>query len=333
MGRLRWAACLIALAYGLTSDPCVAQNPDPGAPARYGWGFRNFADTAFTWDIYSHSFFGVPLDSNLAWLTSSFDKLYFELLFHRLLPNPDNNGGIGNCYGVSLLSLMINRFGGYYGYCAPTSSYTGDTNWANAVGPDDAALHRIINIMHGRQVSLGSIENYLDQIMSGHSLNCNYGFTLAGQTIGKEGPCLVAITPNPVPGQGGGHAMIAYGVTDDGAGHGKIWIVDPNRLWAVQSPRDRGWYQLDSNYISCDLGSGKWSFMMSDPALWPTGGSGHLVIIPISLVGPPGRVPSSLGFAVGDLLSKLILTDRAPRGAAGGSGRPHPGKARNPEAR
>lgn len=331
MCRLRWAACLIAIGYCFMTEPCVAQNPDPGAAAKYGWGFRNFADTAFTWDIYSHSFFGVPLDSNYSWLTSTFDKLFFELLFHKRLPNPDNNGGIGNCYGISLLSLMINRFGGYYGYCAPTSSYTGDTNWANAVGPSDPALHRVVEIMHGRQVSLASVENYLDQAMSGHSQNCNYGFTLARQTIGKEGPCLVAITPNPTPGQGGGHVMIAYGVTDDGSGHGKIWIVDPNRLWAVQTPRDRGWYQLDSNYIDCNLATNKWSFKMTtEPAPWPTGGSGHLVIIPISLVGPPGRVPSSLGIAVGDLLGQLLLTDRAPGGAPDESlnEKPHPGKAR-----
>jgi len=292
--------------------PLPAQNPDPGAAERYGWGFRNFGDTAFTWDVFSHAFFGVPLDSNDAWLTSSFDKLFYEVGIHKKLPNPDNdNVGAGNCYGISLLSLMVNKFGGYDGFCAPTSAYRGDTAWSNPKGPNDLMLHREVDIMHARQLSLGAVESDIDQVMTGHAEHSNNAVTLAQQAIGKEGPCIVALMPTANPFGSGGHAMIAYGVTDDGASHAKIWIVDPNRLWAVVSPRDRGWYQKDSNYIYCDLSTGSWSFLMKDSTVWPTDGAGILAIVPLSVVGPPGRVPSSLGFSVGELLGKVFLTDRA----------------------
>lgn len=292
----------------VATGACHAQNPDPGAAARYGWGFRNFADTVFSWDVYSHSFFGVPLDSDGVWLSATFDKLFYEQAFRKTLPNPHDDGvGIGNCYGISLLSLMVNKFGGYYGFCGPTSAYQGDTTWAGGRGPDDPALRRLVNIMHGRQLSLASIETYLDQSMNGHSQNCANAVQLARQAIAKEGPCIISITKTTNPVSGGGHSLIAYGVSDDGAGHAKIWVVDPNRLWAVPSSRDRGWYQGDSNYVQCDLG-GDWHFTMADGEVWPTGTHGHLIIIPLSLIGPPGRVPSSLGLAVTALLNKFYLS-------------------------
>lgn len=290
----------------------LSQNPDPTAAAKYGFSFRNFTDTMFTWDIYCHSFFGVPLDPNLTWATATFDRLFYELAFKTMLPKGGGSGGgAGNCFGISLMSLMMNRFGGYYGYCAPTSAYKGDTNFYNATGPYDKSLHRVINIMHGRQLSLAALETYLDQAQSGHSQNCNNGFQLAKQTIAKEGPCLVSISNSANPADGsGGHTLIAYGVTENPTGHGHIWVVDPNRLWVVNTPRDRAWYQGDSNHIECNLGTNKWSFRMAgDTTDWPSG-PGNLIIIPMSLVGPPGRVPSSIGLSMGDLLNKLFLSDK-----------------------
>ena len=217
-----------------------------------------------------------------------------------------SGGGAGNCFGISLMSLMMNKFGGYYGYCAPTSAYRGDNS-----GPFDPALHRVINIMHGRQLSVAALETYLDQVQGGHSQDCNNGYHLAIQTIAREGPCLVSITAAANPADGsGGHTLIAYGTSESPPGHGQIWVVDPNRLWAVQDAADRDWYTGDSNHIDCNLGTGKWRFRMAGESTdWPTG-AGNLIIIPMSLVGPPGRVPSSLGLSMGDLLSKLFLSDR-----------------------
>jgi hypothetical protein len=313
MKRLRTFAYLVALGFLLVPgrDLSYAQNPDPTAAARYGFSFRNFVDSMYSWDIYAHSFFGVPLDPTNTWATATFDRLFYELAFKTKLPDPaGNHTGAGNCFGISLLSLMMNRFGGYYGYCSPTNAYKGDTNFYGAKGPYDQALRRVVNIMHGRQLSVAALESYLDQAQSGHSQKSYFGFPLAQQAIAKEGPCLVSISAAANPADGsGGHTLIAYGATENPVGHGKIWVVDPNRLWVVPTPRDRAWYLGDSNYIDCNLGTGSWRFRMAGDTLdWPTG-AGNLIIIPMSLVGPPGRVPSSLGLSMGDLLNKLFLSD------------------------
>ena len=309
--RMRGVLVLLPVLMALPGVIARAQNPDPTAPAKYGFGFRNFADTMYTWDIYCHSYFGVPIDPSQTWGTATFDRLFFEQVFKRKLPNPAGDTvGLGSCFGISLMSLMMNRFGGYYGYCSPTSAYRGDTNHTNPKGPDDHTLHRIIDIMHGRQFSLAAVETYLDQFLTEPSTDSRKGFSRAQETIQKEGPCLVSITAKTNPTDGsGGHTLIAYGATGT-VTQGKIWVVDPNRLWAVNTSYDRGWYQGDSNYINCNLTNGNWNFRMAGDTLdWPLGGTGNIIILPLSLVGPPGRVPSSLGFAVGELLAKLFFSD------------------------
>jgi hypothetical protein len=311
---------LIALATFVFADSpnSLAQHP----AETYGWGFRNFVDSRFSWDIFRNSFFGVPADPDLSWATATFDRLFYELAFETKLPDPAGNGtGAGNCFGLSLLSLMMNKYGGYYGYCAPPIFYRGDTTacgGGSCGGPVDPQLRRVINIMHGRQLSLAAIESYFDQARNGHSQNAANGVALAQQTIAKEGPCLVSITKagNPADGSGG-HTMIAYAVTNLGPGHFRIWVVDPNRIWINPRPTDRGWYASGQNFIDCN--GGTWRFRMAGKASdWPTNGddtmpgqplgSGHLVILSPSALGLPGRVPSSLGLAVGELLNKLLLS-------------------------
>jgi hypothetical protein len=297
----------------------IAQHP----AEKYGWGFRNFVDSSFSWDIFSNSFFGIPADPNLSWTTATFDKLFYDLAFETKLPDPDDNGrGAGNCFGLSLLSLMMNKYGGYYGYCAPPIHYTGDISACGGEddpcgGPTDPQLRRVINIMHGRQLSLAAIEAYLDQFRQNNSLDASYGVALAQQTIAQEGPCLVGITKEGNPADGsGGHTMIAYEVTTLGPGHFRIWVVDPNRIWINPNPDDRGWYTLGQNYIECK--GKKWNFRMKNKASdWPTDGDddnpgqdpgkGHLVILSPTAIGLPGRVPSSLGLSVLALLEKLII--------------------------
>ena len=282
-----------------------AQDP----PELYGWAFDNFSDTLYTWDLYCHSFFGVPSDESSTWLTATFDKIFFELAYETELPT---TGG-GNCFGLSLLSLMMNKYGGYYGFCAPPNSYGSSVDVNGA--PVNTLLKRAINIMHGRQLSLACIEAYIEQAVGGHSQNATYGVTLAQETIGKEGPCLVNITKELLPSEGG-HSMIAYKVTNVGPGKYKIWVVDPNRIWADTSSENRGWYLSDSNFINVD--GSNWTFRMAGKLTdWPTNdddevaggslGEGHLTILPISLAGPPGRTPSSMGLSVLSILSKIII--------------------------
>lgn len=302
----------VVLALNFPSNS-IAQHP----AETYGWGFRNFVDSAFSWDIFRNSFFGVPADPDLSWATATFDRLFYEQVFETKLPDPAGNGtGAGNCFGLSLLSLMMNKYGGYYGYCAPPIFYRGDTTKCGGMtnpcdGPTDPQLRRVINIMHGRQLSLAAIESYFDQARNGHSQIASNGVTLAQQTLAKEGPCLVSITKEENPTDGsGGHTMLAYAVTNLGpAGHFRIWVVDPNRIWVNPRPTDRGWYTSNQNYIDCN--GPTWRFRMGEDAAsdWPTSpGHGHLVILSPSALGLPGRVPSSLGLAVGELLNKLLLS-------------------------
>lgn len=296
---------LIVAVFLIFSFNANAQNE----PELYGWAFDNFTDTLFNWDIYCHSFFGVPSDESSTWFTATFDKAFYELAFKTKLPT---TGG-GNCFGLSLLSLMMNKYGGYYGFCAPPSSQGSEVDMNGA--PVNTLLKRAINIMHGRQLSLAAIEMYIEQATGGHSQNATYGVNLAKENIGKEGPVLVCITKALLPTDGG-HTMIAYKVTDNGPGKYKIWVVDPNRIYADTSSANRGWYLSGSNFINVD--GNNWTFRMAGKLTdWPTNdddevaggslGEGHLVIMPISVVGPPGRTPSSMGLSVLSILSKIII--------------------------
>ena len=296
---------LISIVYFLHLSNVWAQHP----AEVYGWAFDNFSDNLFTWDMYCHTFFGVPSDESSTWLTATFDKIFFELAYETELPT---TGG-GNCFGLSLLSLMMNKYGGYYGFCAPPSSQGSSVDVNGA--PTNTLLKRAINIMHGRQLSLVAILMYIEQASGGHSQNATYGVNLAKENIGKEGPVVVCITKELIPSEGG-HTMIAYDVTDHGPGKHKIWVVDPNRQWANPSADHRGWYEGNLNFINVD--GSNWTFMMAgNLTTWPTNdddevaggslGEGHLVIMPISVVGPPGRTPSSMGLSVLSILSKIII--------------------------
>ncbi|MBX7217602.1 MAG: hypothetical protein K1X90_11590 [Candidatus Kapabacteria bacterium] len=301
---LSCSAALLAIASAMAS----AQHP----AERYGWGFENYTTPMFGWHIYARSYYGIPPDSNDSWLSATFDKLFYEAAFKTTLPDPSGTGnGAGNCYGMSCLSLMMNKYGGYLGYCAPPIKYVGS---GSGSGPSDPDLNTAINIMHGHQLSLACIQQYIEQAHSGHSQDASYGVTLSRQTIGREGPYLVCVTKGWNP-QAGGHTMIAYDVTGS-AGNYKIWVVDPNRIWADTSANHRGWYTSGSNFIQC-TGS-NWSFLMAGKmSAWPTDGDdgvagsplgeGHLVVLPLSVAGPTGRSPSSMGLSLPTLLLKIFI--------------------------
>lgn len=284
---------------------------------KYGWGFVNFGTPSFGWDIYRNSFYGIPVDSGTSWFTAPFDKLFYDLAFETTLADPSGTGGgAGNCFGLSILSLMINNYGGYKGFCAPTIQYTDvDANGS----PTTPGLLRAINIMHGHQISLLFIQSVIEQANGGHSLDAAYAVTRAQQDIAREGPVIVSITKGLLP-TGGGHAIIGYAVENNGPGKYKIKVVDPNRIWHDTSARHRGWYTSDSNCVYVD--GHKWSFSMAGrPVPWPTDGrddtvpggtpgSGNLTIFPISVAGPTSRTPSSLGLGVTQLLTRVFIMNR-----------------------
>ena len=290
---------------------------------KYGWGFINFGTPSFGWDIYRNSFYGIPVDSNTAWFTAPFDKLFYDLAFETTLADPTGagTGGAGNCFGLSILSMMINNFGGYRGFCAPTIQYTA-TDGTGA--PTRPGLLRAINIMHGHQISLLFIQSVIEQVNGGHALDAAYGVARAKQDIAREGPVLLSVTKSLLPTDGG-HAIIAYDVEDLGGGNHRIKVVDPNRIWVTPGASNRDWYLDDSN--SVHVNGHDWSFMMAGKlSAWPTEdpddvagatpGSGNLTIYPLSVAGPTSRTPSSLGLGVTSLLSQVFIMNQ--NGALGG---------------
>jgi hypothetical protein len=301
MKRYRLATMLACVVVLVAALPASAQNE----PEKFGWGFPNFTTPRFSWDVYRWSYFGIPADSGTGTCVSDpFACLFYEAIFKEKLPDPGGTGnGAGNCFGLSILSLMMQKYGGYQGFCIPLISHGRDTVMGGS--PVNSRLTRAINIMHGHQLSLACVESYIEQAMSGHSQNSSYGVTLAQQALAKDGPFLVCITNgwNPMDG---GHTIIGYKVTGS-AGNYKIWVVDPNRIWADTSAAHRGWYTSNSNFIQCNTPN--WSFDMAGSGAWPSG-AGHLVILPISIAGPTGRNPASLGLGVPQLLTKIFIWGR-----------------------
>jgi hypothetical protein len=317
-GRIVRRAMFLLVACAMCQAALAGDDPEP---AQYGWGFQNFTTKEFGWDIYCHCFFGVPSDSGTAWMSSGFDLLFYDQVFKTKLPDPGGTGnGAGNCFGLSLLSLMMNKYGGYLGFCAPPVRQGSAVNSDGS--PANPALTRAINIMHGHQLSLACVNEYIQQSLPDlgvqpRAQKAHYGVALAKQAIDKEGPCLVSITKTWSP-LSGGHTMIAYKVTGS-PGNERIWVVDPNRIWADTAADERGWYQSKSNYIQISgPGGDTWQYRMAGKQSdWPTDGddtmtgqplgTGNLIILPVSVAGPTGRTPSSLGLSVLGVLSKIYL--------------------------
>ena len=312
----RYSLLLLAGLFLLLSD-ATAQEEHPAET--YGWGFVNFGTPSFPWDIYRNSFYGIPVDSNTSWFTAPFDKLFYDLAFETTLADPTGTGGgAGNCFGLSILSLMINNYGGYKGFCAPTIQYS-ETDMSGA--PTTPGLLRAINIMHGHQISLAFIQHVIEQVNGGHSFDAAYAVNRATQDIAREGPVIVSVTKGVLP-TGGGHAIIGYAVENKGGGKYWIKVVDPNRIWADTGAGDRGWYTSDSNNVYVD--GHHWSFSMAGrPVPWPceddttapggcvpNPGGGNLTIFPISIAGPTSRTPSSLGLGVTQILSKVFIMNK-----------------------
>jgi hypothetical protein len=298
----RRAKALLAMTLCLSFFSLSSKSFAQPAPQTLGWSFINFTTPVFSWDIFRNSMFGIPPDSS--GITAPFDLLFYNGAFKTAL------SANGNCYGLSLMSLVMNKDGGQLGYCCPTNFYGG----SGTTGPTDTKLGRAINIMHGHQVTLACIQSFFDQAVSGHSQLAHFGKDLIKATIDKEGPCIVSITKSFSPSDGG-HSLIAYQVQDLGGGDFHIMVVDPNRIWADSITLDqREFYTNGRNYI--DVNGDNWSYKMAKAGgsalvydLWASGSHGHLTGLPVSIAGPTGRVPSSLGLAIGELMAKFFISD------------------------
>lgn len=290
------------------------------APQTYGWSFVNFGTAVFNWDIFRNSMIAIPPDSS--GVTAPFDLLFYDGAFKTAL------GANGNCFGLSIMSLVMNKDGGQLGFCCPTNFYGG----SGSTGPTDPQLRRAINIMHGHQVSLACIQDFVDQAVGGNSLKAHFGKDKIKELIDHQGPCIVSITKGLTPGDGG-HTLIAYEVQALGGTHFHIMVIDPNRIWVDSVTLDqREFYTNGRNYI--DVTGDSWTYkmaMIGGSAMvfdqWPHGSFGHLTGTSLALAGPTGRVPTSLGLAIGELMAKLFISDLD--GIAGGKIT----QVRNPEGR
>jgi hypothetical protein len=286
-------------AVALSSSMATAGFADDYA-ALNGWRFLNFSDPTFSWGLYRDAFIGIPPAED-PW-SSAFDVLFYEQVYKSKL------SADGNCFGMSLLNLMIQKNGGHLGYCAPVSQYSGDPT-SSAMGPTDPGLRRAINVMHGHQVNLPTVQFLLNIFAQHFNRDGAYAVDQLNYWQSRGDLTLVSITKDINPSDGG-HTLIAYRAVDLGGGNKKIFVLDPNRTWG--STTDQAWYNSESNFIqitnhawSFDMGGSTWS---GDP-----GTGGNIVITPASVTGPLSRSPASLGDTIiGNLLNTLLLTGDDP---------------------
>ncbi len=291
---------LLAFFVAALSIPLAAQHYAQSS----GWQFDNFKDPVYAWDIYRDTFIGIP-PSEDPW-SSAFDVLFYNQVYK------DKLSSNGNCFGMSLQSLMMFKKGGHLGYCLPIPQYSGDIFGAGPggakLGPTDAMLKRAINIMHGHQVNLPTIQLILNVISQNKNRNASFAYTAFQNARMQNDPTLVSITKTLNPDDGG-HTVVAYDAQDLGGGNKRIYVYDPNRTWA--DPADRAWYTGNQNFIQ--INGNAWSFVMAGPETWSgdPGSGGNIMIIPISVTGPHSRSPASLG---DQIIGQIIERTPVPAG-------------------
>jgi hypothetical protein len=215
----------------------------------------------------------------------------------------------GNCFGVALLNLMIQKNGGYLGYCAPVTQYSGGTTSPGS-GPTDQMLRRAINVMHAHQVNLPTVQFVLNIFAQHMERDGAYAFDQFNYWQSRGDLTVVNIYPGVFP-DSGGHTLFAYRAADLGGGNKKIFVLDPDRTWG--NSNDQDWYNRESNFIqitnhawSFDKGGSTWSGDL--------GSGGSIFIIPVSVTGPLSRSPASLGDTViGKILNEIFLTGDSAR--------------------
>ncbi len=277
-------------------------------PATNGWSFHNWDTKPLPWDTYRDTFIGIPPTED-PW-SSAFDVLFYEQLYKEKLSKS------GNCFGMSLMSLMMLKKGGHLGFCVPVSQYSGDLVGMGPngedLGPTDPMLTRAINVMHGHQVNLPTVQLMLDIIAQHKNRNASFAYDSFQNAKLQKDLTLLSMTKSLNPDDGG-HTIVAYDAQDLGGGNKKIFVYDPNRSWA--DPAARPWYTSGQNYVQ--INGNAWSFpMVGTLGTWsgdPANG-GNILIIPISATGPHTRSPGSLGDQIiGRILNELLLTGSSAR--------------------
>lgn len=279
----------------------------PAVPAQYsvatdGWSFHNWNTKPMPWDIYRDTFIGIPPTED--GLSSAFDVLFYEQLYKEKLSKA------GNCFGMSLMSLMMLKNGGHLGFCLPVNQYSGDLTGMGSggdfLGPTEPMLKRAINIMHGHQVNLPTVQLILDIFAQHKNRDGSFAYDKFQSAKQQKDFTLISITKSLNPDDGG-HTLVAYDAQDLGGGNKRIFVYDPNRSWADSAAQP--WYTGGQNYVQ--INGNAWSFTMASSEVWSgdPGSGGNVMIIPISVTGPHTRSPASLGDQIiGRILNELLLT-------------------------
>jgi hypothetical protein len=282
---------------------CPAASPAQYSVATDGWSFHNWNTKPMPWDVYRDTFIGIPPTEDA--LSSAFDVLFYEQLYKEKLSEN------GNCFGMSLMSLMMLKNGGHLGFCLPVNQYSGDLVGMGGtyLGPTEPMLKRAINIMHGHQVNLPTVQLILDIIAQHKSRNGSFAYDSFQNAKLQKDFTLISITKSINPADGG-HTLVAYDAQDLGGGNKKIFVYDPNRSWADSAAQP--WYTGGQNYIA--INGDAWSFTMAGTSGTWSGdpgslSGGNIMIIPISVTGPHTRSPASMGDQIiGRILNELLLT-------------------------
>lgn len=294
---------LLGLGCAISQGPLQAQ--DTEFVEEHSWRFDNFQtfeDLPWTgnlsWELYRDTFIGIPPTQSVA--SSGFDVAFYTAIFERELTEP------GNCFGMILLSYLIQEKGHHLGLCAPVRQYEGDntgtgvdldgdgndddvdgdgsvdTNWTRGpTGSDSTEVRRAINRMHGHQINLPTLRHLMDILQQHANRDGNFAFEQARKYIEKEGAAPISVTQSLSP-QDGGHALLAYDTRVQRNNSGtvqtkEIFVYDPNRPW---NTADSTWYQNGNNVITIDAQTGEWTFDMAGPDTWsgePAGGGGGVV--------------------------------------------------------
>ena len=309
----------------------------------YSWSFVNFSSDHcappaeyYTWERYRETYIGVAPAPG----ANGFDDLFYNLVYEEEL------GSSGNCFGLSLLSLLINDKGGHLGFCGPVASYTGDNegvpplandeceaeaNTVHRLGPDDPELRRAVEEVHGHQVNLAAVRYTIDAIAQSQATP-----THAYAMVQENAPLLINIVRDISDPFGAGHTMLAYEARQVG-NERRIYVYDPNRSLGDENTSDhpeahlldqREWYENGDNHIkifdddSWEFRFGGWivetdeegdpvededGFPVVEANMWPDG-QGLMLAIPLSIVGPRDRNPAAMELSVTTLLEKIFLS-------------------------
>lgn len=293
---------LIIICIAVLHSPLSSSAQSSAAPANSSWSFFNWSlPPTLPWSTYQDTFIGIPPTYDP--VASPFDTLFYDQVYKTLAGGTGGSAG-GNCYGMSLMSLLLIRDGGHLGFCAPVNQYSGDLANINT-GPTDPRLALAINIMHGHQVNLPTVQFMLNVVANHNNRDATYAVQQFNYWQSRGDLTLVSVTKDLNP-QDGGHTLVAYAL--GGPGNQNIMVYDPDRPWL--DPPSQTWYQSGQNFIQ--INGHSWSFTLAGSlGTWSgdPGSGGNLIITPISVTAPDSPTPAALGTQIiGQLLTTLLLT-------------------------